>query len=472
MRRALVAVLTSFVLAILAPPARAASDLLLVLDASGSMWGKVGGEPKIAVARRVLKDLAGKIPASTDVGLIAYGHRREGDCADIETLLPLAPLDAAKLGAVVDRLNAKGKTPIGAAAQHAIDEVKRRDTAATIVLVSDGIETCSADPCAVVRSAKTAGVTFVMHVVGFDLGDVDVSQLECTAQAGGGLYFDAKNAADLADALDQVLETPAVDEPAARLSVRATEAGKPIDAMVAVYPAGSTEAVARGRTYTGPETNPRVFPLEPGRYDVTVTHLHLANDATRKLAGVEVKEGEAAEQAVDFGVGRLAIGITRNGALSDATVTVHRAGAKEQVAGGRTYVSATSNPRMFELGPGSYDVRTRALEIADAPEVTFTEITVESGARAERSHDFPSGTLVVHATSADKGVDATVSIRRPGTTETVAQGRTYGSPKVFELTPGDYEILVTPLKVDGASAKTIPASVRKAARTEETLTFP
>ena len=59
---------------------------MLVLDASGSMWGQIGGQPKITIARQaigaMLDDWSGG-----DLGLMAYGHRRKGDCADIEVLL-------------------------------------------------------------------------------------------------------------------------------------------------------------------------------------------------------------------------------------------------------------------------------------------------------------------------------------------------------------------------------------------------
>lgn len=541
-------------------PAAGSTDLLLVLDASGSMWGRVAGEPKIAIARRVLKDLAGKVPADTAVGLIAYGHRREADCDDIATVLPIGPLDVATLAATVDGLNAKGKTPITKALQQAIGAVKARDTVATVVLVSDGIETCGGDPCATVRAAKDAGVKLVLHVVGFDVGEVDVSQLECTAQAGGGLYFDARNAADLAAAFDQVLEAPAADVPASRLVVKVTEGGKAIDATVVVTASGSPDVVARGRTYVGPETNPRVFPLEPGRYDVAVTHLGLAGDAERRIAEVEVRPGETTERTVDFGVGRLAvkatrdgaledcsvqvyragteeqiasgrtytaassnpqvfalgpgsydvsvqsvrveggtpqriagvevrpgetatrevdfsagtlaIGVTRNGKLSDATVTVHPTGAKEQAAAGRTYVSASSNPRRFELASGTYDVRVRALEIADAPEATYTGVVVRPGEPAERAHDFPSGTLTTHATHAGAGWDATVAVRRAGTRESVAGGRTYGRPKAFELSPGEYEVEMRPLALEGGRAKSVTVAVSRGVAAEAVVTFP
>jgi len=193
----------------------AASELVLVLDASGSMWGQIEGENKIVIARRVLGEVVDGLADDTTLGLVAYGHRREGDCADVETVVPLGPLDRDGVKATVDGLDPKGKTPITAAVDQAIDLVRGGDGSATVILVSDGLETCGGDPCAAVRAAREEGVEFLLHVVGFDVEGEDVSQLECAAQAGGGLFLSAENADQLAGALDAAVALPA-ETPAGR----------------------------------------------------------------------------------------------------------------------------------------------------------------------------------------------------------------------------------------------------------------
>ena len=90
----------------------APSNLLLVLDASGSMWGQIQGKNKIVIARQVLKDVLGGLPADARVGLVAYGHRSEGDCEDIELIAPLTAGHTDALTKKIDSLNPKGKTPI------------------------------------------------------------------------------------------------------------------------------------------------------------------------------------------------------------------------------------------------------------------------------------------------------------------------------------------------------------------------
>ena len=64
---------------------------VLVLDASGSMWGQIDGENKIVIARRPMGELLDTLPEDQQLGLVAYGHRRKGDCGDIESLVAPAP---------------------------------------------------------------------------------------------------------------------------------------------------------------------------------------------------------------------------------------------------------------------------------------------------------------------------------------------------------------------------------------------
>ena len=71
------------------PVAVAKSDktTILVLDASGSMWGQLeGGKTKIEIAREVLGDFFALRDPSVPLGVIGYGHNRKGDCTDIEVI--------------------------------------------------------------------------------------------------------------------------------------------------------------------------------------------------------------------------------------------------------------------------------------------------------------------------------------------------------------------------------------------------
>ncbi|UJF24874.1 VWA domain-containing protein [Suttonella sp. R2A3] len=183
---------------------QAAEDVLIVYDASGSMWGQIDGVNKIVTAREVMADLVRSWPVETNLGLIAYGHRSAGDCRDIETLITPQPVDHEQFIATVNAINPKGKTPIADSLKHAADVLKYRDNNATVVLISDGLESCQGDPCAVAAELESKGVDFTAHVVGFDLDEVSNQALACIADNTGGIFVPASNATELKGALQQV----------------------------------------------------------------------------------------------------------------------------------------------------------------------------------------------------------------------------------------------------------------------------
>lgn len=197
-------------------------DLMVVFDASGSMWGQVGGTAKIEIARDVFTNLSADWATSgQSVGLIAYGHRRKGDCSDIELVAPPSAAAAASLADVVRGLTPRGKTPLSQAVRMAAEELKFTENAATVVLLSDGKETCDLDPCAVGAELERLGVNFTAHVIGFDIRDAaDKAQLQCLAENTGGTYVDARDADTLSSALTQV--TRASDDPAGITSAHVT----------------------------------------------------------------------------------------------------------------------------------------------------------------------------------------------------------------------------------------------------------
>ena len=184
-------------------PAEAAL-LYYILDGSGSMWGRVNGEMKIVAARKVLTQLIMEMPDDIEYGLTVYGHRKKGNCKDIEEIIPPAQGDRTVAVKAIETIIPKGKTPIAASISQVAQRLKGRESEVTIVLISDGIETCDGDPCAVTKALKEAGIKFVIHTVGLDVDREASRQLTCIAKAGDGRYFSASNASELLESLSIV----------------------------------------------------------------------------------------------------------------------------------------------------------------------------------------------------------------------------------------------------------------------------
>ncbi|MCB0550094.1 MAG: VWA domain-containing protein [Phaeodactylibacter sp.] len=443
-------------------------NILIVLDGSGSMWAKAGGEFRIAMARKSIGQLLETLPPEAQLGLIAYGHRRKDDCADIEVLIPSGALDKAAVKSKLDAINPTGKTPITASLQEAFGMIRSSPEPVSLILVSDGLETCNADPCAAVRLAKAEGLPFVLHVIGLGLEEENVAQLECLAQEGGGLYFEAKDSGSLSEALVQASETP-LDTSGGFFWVKGVANGKLTDLAV-ILEDEQGQWAAGARTYETPETNPRLIRLPKGAYQVRIDAIKMKGEGQESFE-VNITEGDTIKHTADFSTGELAVKVTRNGALSDATLNVFRPEGGPPVASGRSYNSATSNPRVFTLTAGEYFLEIGSIEVKGVNKVVVRGLEVSASEREEVTHDFESGTLKVGASNPSGLLDALVYVKPLEGGPAIAQGRTYTSeannPKAFELATGRY--LVEVKQVKGPNQESFEVEVKKGTTTERML---
>jgi Ca-activated chloride channel family protein len=272
MRR--IAMLLALLLVSLAGPA-AAQPAILILDGSGSMWGRIDGRTKIEAARTVVAELMARWPAARPIGLMAYGHRRSQDCADIE-LLRAPAADAGGIAAAAPRITPRGRTPMAESVRQAAEALG--PGGGSVILVSDGIETCHPDPCAVAQDIARSGVRVAIHTVGFGISDpAAVAQLRCMAEATGGRAVTARDAAELAEALDRAAGATApaaraaaprpepVPQPRLIVTLRLCQGCDPMTGDASIR-------LRQGESVIATDGDPfgRFFDLPPGRYEVVV----------------------------------------------------------------------------------------------------------------------------------------------------------------------------------------------------------
>jgi hypothetical protein len=192
-----------------------------ILDASGSMLELLAdGTPKREAAVAYLIEHLLTFEPETHIGLRAYGHRvpwqesEEESCQDIELIAPVEVGQMETIAEWLDDFEALGMTPLHASVEMALEdfETDDPDRLNNIILISDGIETCDQDPCALAETAKAKGINFVIHVVGLDVDAETRAQLSCIADKGGGVYYDVHESDELQDALDSIQEDVQADE--------------------------------------------------------------------------------------------------------------------------------------------------------------------------------------------------------------------------------------------------------------------
>lgn len=187
---------------------------ILVYDASGSMWGALpGGATKVEVAREVIGDFFISRDPAVPLGVIAYGYNRRGDCADIQVIADVGINDPAGLSSRLNGINPRGMTPITKSLSLAASMIPATAESADIILVTDGLETCDADPCALAAQLAQEGIAIRAHVVGFGLTAHEAAAMACVADATGGQLLTPQTGQELADALDRIAAIEPAAEP-------------------------------------------------------------------------------------------------------------------------------------------------------------------------------------------------------------------------------------------------------------------
>ncbi len=423
-------------------------EVMIVLDASGSMWGRIDGKPKIEIAREVMGQVLSDLDGKAEIGVITYGHRRKGDCGDIETILPVGKVDHERYMGAISRLSPKGKTPITAAVRQGAEELKFTEEKATVVLISDGLETCKADPCGLARELESKGVDFTVHVVGFDLKDEDTTSLQCLAAETGGKYLAADNARELGEAIGSVVAKappsvltpkpePAKKSTTLKLDVLLAAGGEPVkNAYAYIIP----ETADRDRSKAAASGVPRrPYKLEPGRYFVEAS---LGKAKGSVLVDVEADKANHAE--IVLGAGYLSVkAVAKQGGNPIAQAYIYVDELQARLDGKRKNVTAGNQRNLFTVPAGKYFVTA-----THGKARVGQEVEISAGQRHDVVIVLASGILKVDVLAEEGGkaqLDAYVTIfenllQADGKRKRIASGN---QRQDFSLPAGEYFVVAS-----------------------------
>lgn len=182
--------------------------ILFVFDASNSMNAYWSGKRKIVLATKLLSQSLETLYGTADLelGLRAYGHgtkhiEGQQDCDDTELIVPIKKGTNLIVKQELGRLQAQGTTPIARSLEKAAGDFPSEPGRNIIILITDGIEACDEDPCAVSRMLQAKGIVVKPFIIGIGIDEQHKESLRCV-----GNFYDATNPDVFETVLELVLE--------------------------------------------------------------------------------------------------------------------------------------------------------------------------------------------------------------------------------------------------------------------------
>jgi Ca-activated chloride channel homolog len=168
--------------------------ILFLLDASGSMMAPMGNTTRMQVAKDILSHLVDslRVNPNLELGLRVYGHRspaKDRNCKDTRLEIPFSKGNHDALIQRIKVIRPQGNTPIAySLEQSAGDFPNEPGYRNVLILITDGLESCDGDPCAVSLALQQRNVFLKPFVVGLGMEQEVTNQFDCV-----GDYYDAKN---------------------------------------------------------------------------------------------------------------------------------------------------------------------------------------------------------------------------------------------------------------------------------------
>lgn len=406
--RALVLAGLSLAIAAASGPASAQDGpaAAIVLDGSGSMAGWLDGAKasKIDMARAGLTPLLAKVPPTARVGLVAFGHRRKGNCADVENLVAPDADGLAKTVAALPNINPTGKGPLVQALRQAAEGLGTAGSR-SIILIHDDADNCSQDACAAASDIAKAQPGLAIHVITIGSKPQTKAAMACVAATTGGKAFEAGDEAALGEALGEAMRLAALDavpapKPATRpddgVDAKLTEPGVVLSASLQASGDALSDKVrwrmAREDGATPPEPldlkSPEIVQaLPPGRYTVKA-EMGLA----QAEQVVEVVADKPVTARLNLEAGRMVLAADAGQASSGLMTLTRLEPKREPIFVGRVPTA----PLVVPAGP--YELR-----LDDGLLSHMSQITVVAGQDVNVGRPTPTGTLLLEAVSAENG---------------------------------------------------------------------
>ena len=438
-----------------------APTAVLLLDGSGSMWARLppDNRAKIDIVREKLTTIL-QTPSSTRVGLVSFGHRRRGDCSDVEVIASPDSVRDGVLGPIA-KLNPTGPGPLTAGLKAAVDAIGTARPA-QIVVIGDGADNCHQDSCSAAADIAKNSPGITIQVIEVGVPAADRGRVACIAEATGGHYYDITDSNGLNAALDEATKLAilspgappeaataganAAPPPPAGASLRASATLAEGGALLAVpirwqiFKSGDTTPLGDSK---GPDVSAK---LPAGSYDVEASLGSLSarqqvtlesdspqsiivplNGAHLNVRAAATNGGEPSPTAIlTVASGDASVAIARNGVtdlyLPPSSYTVTVADGVARASQSLRLAAGDDKPIGIGLGTGRLEVTATTGDAGqpiedilytifeDDPESPFGRREVALSRAPNASFTLPAGTYYISARSGAADVRERIAV--------------------------------------------------------------
>jgi Ca-activated chloride channel homolog len=186
------------------PPVK--NRILFILDASGSMYETMDGKTRIVIAKDVLSKLVDSLRdnPNLELALRVFGHqfdKKYNNCQDTKLEIPFKAKNHDDIIKKIKGLDPKGTTLIANSIEAAANDFpQEKNTRNIIILITDGIEACGGDPCALSIALQKKNIFLRPFIIGFGSDASFQKAFSCMGQ-----YLDANDSKSFRKVLDKVL---------------------------------------------------------------------------------------------------------------------------------------------------------------------------------------------------------------------------------------------------------------------------
>ncbi len=425
--------------------------VLFILDASGSMAGKWKTETKMDMAKKILSHLADSLKRENiPFALRVFGHQKDKkfeDCKDTKLVLPISTTNYSKLSATLELINPNGYSPIALSLEEAVKDfpLTKTEQRPIIILISDGFENCSGDPCAASNKLKNAGIYLKPYIIGLGLTDEHKKKFECVGQLFDIREESNQNQAQIASVvISSVMNPTTLQINLLNQNEKATESN-----VNMTFSDADNNSVKYNIYHTlNASGMPDTLFIDPNnRYDLKVHTL-----PHKKLNDIQLTPGKHTIKALETPQGQLKINMPGNVKSKNIKCIVKQKGQIINVQ----EINSSVNYLI-----GSYDI-----EILTTPIIRYTNVDILQSQSKALSIAAP-GNLLINKTA---GYLYIFKKDAKNVSEKIATIDVNATKETISLQPGSYEILFRP-KSSTTSKNSIQKKITVISGASNSITF-